>query len=127
MTGVVLDASAVLALLLDESGADEVLSVMADAAVSTVNLAEITSKLVERGDDPDAACLKVARLGFDIIAFDQLQARDVAALRKTTRAQGLSLGDRACLALGKRLGRPVLTSDRAWAELGLDMDVKVIR
>ena len=127
MTGVVLDASAVLAFLLSEPGADVVAEAMTDAALSSVNYAEITSKLVERGDDADSACLRVARLGLDVVNFDQAQARDVAALRATTKARGLSLGDRACLALGRRLARPVMTGDRVWADLPHGVGVKLIR
>ena len=123
----VLDASAVLALLFREPGCEEVSRVIGDAALSSVNLAEVVSKLAERGDDVDAACFKIARLGIDIIAFDTAQARETALLYQATRKHGLSLGDRACLALGRRLGRLVLTADRIWAEADTGVEVRVIR
>ncbi len=127
MTGVVLDASAVLALLFSEPGSEQVSRVIGNASVSAVNLAEVACKLVERGDDADAACVKITRLGFDIAPFDLAQARETALLHDATRKHGLSLGDRACLALGKSAGKPVLTADRVWADANVGVEIRLIR
>jgi PIN domain nuclease of toxin-antitoxin system len=69
----------------------------------------------------------VARLNLRVIAFDEPQARSAARLRPVTRHAGLSLGDRACLALGDRLGCPVVTADRIWGNLDVGVDIFVIR
>jgi len=124
---VVLDASAILAAIGNEPGGEQILRHLRDAVVSTVNLAEVKSKLVERGFPPaeawDAAN-SFSRTAFD---FGPEQASVVGDLVPSTRPLGLSLGDRACLALGIVLKAPVYTADRKWAKLKLDLDIHVIR
>jgi ribonuclease VapC len=116
----VLDASALLAYLREEPGADVVAEAIAGGVVlSTVNLAEVFSRSADRGADPAklAATLTQSGLLDGAIAvepFTATDAIDVAHLRPLTRDAGLSLGDRACLALARRLGAPVLTADTAW-------------
>ena len=124
MTPVVLDASAVLAMLLREPGADTVRGSMSDAFLSAVNFCEVVTKLIDRGISPDQAAFVTACLGITIIAFDEAQAAAAARLRALSKGLGLSLGDRACLALALSKGAPALTADRAW--LALNPDIKVI-
>jgi ribonuclease VapC len=129
----VLDASALLAWFFDEPGADRVDQALVQGAVMhTVNWAEVLSKLAERGLDPEAVEADLNDRGvlgqtLTVDAGQLEDARTVAALRPLTRSAGLSLGDRYCLALGIRLGGPVLTADRAWAALELAVPVELIR
>lgn len=129
----VLDASALLAYFNDEPGAEVVEDALSRlCAVSSVNWAEVLTKVGETGKDADDFCSEIADQGilgqlFEVVAFDESHAREVARLRPVTREQGLSLGDRACLALAIRLGVPVCTADRIWAQIDLEIEVRVIR
>jgi ribonuclease VapC len=130
----VLDASALLAHLRDEEGAAVVREAMAEgAAISIVNWIEVLSKLAERGEDPELATVEMKAAGLiggvvTIEAVTQDDAIVIARLRPTTKPQGLSLADRACLALAERLGVPTLTADRDWADLpGVEGKIKLIR
>lgn len=124
----VLDASALLAYLLDEAGAGEVEQALGDqAAIGAVNLAEVLSKLCDAGEDPDSAMGGITVLPLDVVPFDEDLAVESARLRPPSASAGLSLGDRACLALGRRLGRRVLTADGSWVGLIPDVDVVAIR
>jgi PIN domain nuclease of toxin-antitoxin system len=114
---VVLDASAVLALLNREPGGERVEDYLADGVVSAVNAAEVLSKLADAGLTPGEAKESLSLLGISIVAFELRDAEAVAALRGHTKSKGLSLGDRACLALGLRLGAVVVTAERSWAGL----------
>jgi ribonuclease VapC len=131
LSAFVLDASGLLAYLQDEEGAAEVAEALAGtAAMSTANLAEALSKLADRGADPGevAAELEERRVLGALIEVEPLTAEDaitIAEIFATTREHGLGLGDRACLALGRRLGLPVMTADRAWAELEEAVGVQV--
>jgi ribonuclease VapC len=128
-----LDASALLALLHDERGAEVAAhAITAGAAISVVNLAEVLSKLAETGKDPEDALrqLRDAEAGTGALVIEPLAEADcveIARLREKTRELGLSLADRACLALAKRLTLPVLTADRTWTEAGLEVEVRLIR
>lgn len=127
MTVQVLDASAVLAWLHGEPGGTQVEANMDNAHISSVNLSEVLTKVVERGGSAQAARVDLQAYGLTVHAFT-LEDADVAAdLRLPTRQAGLSFGDRACLALGKRLGVPVLTADRAWAELEVGVHIELLR
>src|SRR5690242_18769160 len=99
---IVLDASAVIAYLNGESGADSVGKKMRGAGISSVNLAEVVTKLIDQGVAPVLAERSVDLLALSVIPFDAQLALDAARLRVTTRAAGLSLGDRACLATAQR-------------------------
>lgn len=120
----VLDASAFLAYLQAESGASLVRQALSrGCAISAVNWAEVLSKVAELGKPADELVAELEKrhlLGTSlrIVPFDGTDAITVGDLRPITQPLGLSLGDRACLALGKRLGSPVLTADRAWSQLG---------
>jgi ribonuclease VapC len=124
---VVLDASAILAALFAEEGANIVLDQMADAHLATVNLSEVLTKLIEYGLSPEQAIRQIGRLELKLHDFDAEQAERAAILREHTRQYGLSFGDRACLSLAAKLGKPVLTADRIWSELKLDIEIRQIR
>jgi PIN domain nuclease of toxin-antitoxin system len=133
MPSVVLDASAFLAYLRDESGADVVADAIATgAAISTVNLGEVLSRVADRGGDPARVSRQMTDRGLldgaiAVEPFTSADAIEVARLRPLTRDLGLSLGDRACLALAKRLDTPVLTADSAWSKIDPRPEVRQIR
>jgi ribonuclease VapC len=124
---VVLDASALLALLLQEKGADLVLAAMPDSRISSVNFCETMTRAIDRGYPGSVVQAQIDRSEVTILPFDARQATIAADLRPATRHLGLSLGDRACLALARSLGAPVMTADRAWASLDVGIDITVIR
>jgi ribonuclease VapC len=127
---IVLDSSALLAILHQEAGAEifsRQIELLENAAMSTVNAAEVYSKLVGRGIGPREAWEAVIGPIPEIIDFDKEQAKIVGALLPQTRSLGLSLGDRACLALGIALKAPIYTADRAWKNLKLKVAIHVIR
>ena len=127
MTKAVLDTSAILAWFWNERGGDRLYDVLNEAHISAVNLGEVAQKLVDRPVDDATIGLMLGRLAAVIEPFNQEDALQAGLWRRATRSRGLSLGDRACLALGKRLGLPVYTADRAWAELDLGVEVVLIR
>jgi PIN domain nuclease of toxin-antitoxin system len=124
---VVLDASALLALLNAEPGSEEVEGTIPGAAISTVNLSEVVAKLVEAGMPEEAVRAVLGGIEMEIHPFDVELAFRTGALRPQTRELGLSLGDRACVALGLQLGVPVLTTDRNWKSLDVGVEVRAIR
>ncbi len=133
MASPVLDASALLAYLGDEPGAEVVTEVIAEgAAISALNLAEVLATVAARGADPAELVHELGRRGLvdgalAIAPFTTADAVEVARLRPLTRAAGLSLGDRSGLALARRLGADAITADRAWADLPIDVTVRHIR
>ena len=132
-TGAVLDASALLAYLQDEAGSDIVEAALATGAIiNAINYAEVLSRLVDTGQEPATAHRRLRDQGLigdllNVVPLDEEDSLTIARLRALTRAQGLSLGDRACLATGLRLGRPVITADRHWAALDVNVTVHLIR
>ena len=123
----VLDASAVLALLFDEPGAVTVAEHIATgASMSTVNLCEVATILIRHGRDP-VAVLDPLRAQVAIEVFTDADATTAAELYPRVSAKGLSLGDRACLALAQRLGAPAVTAEHAWTNLNLDITIDTIR
>ena len=128
MTAIVLDASAVLAVISEERGADNVIQALRRGAVmSAVNYAEVISKLVERGLRRESARATVLNIGIQILDFDIELADRVGELRPQTKSYGLSLADRACLALAERQGLPALTGDRKWSQFDLGIEVRIFR
>ncbi len=127
MTRYVLDSSAALALVLSEPGAREVEKALPECVIGAVNLSEIVSSLVNNGFPGELARQSVAQLNLDVVPLDADMALDAGALRGPTRKHGLSLGDRACLVLARRLGLPALTADRTWAKLDMGIKVRLIR
>jgi ribonuclease VapC len=125
---VVLDASAVLVYLQGEPGRESVEQALETGAViSSANLAEVLSKVVDVGLSPMAILVRLRALGCTIEPLTEDDALQIGALRATTRQHGLSLGVRACLALGIRLAQPILTADRAWATLTLPIHIQLVR
>jgi ribonuclease VapC len=126
----VLDASAVLALILEEAGASRVLKALeAGAELTTANFAEVASRYAAQG--ASATDLRAMRSGLPVtlVDIDEDLAIRAALMFQATRAAGLSLGDRLCLAQAQRSGQPALTADRAWVGVGdaLGIEVEVIR
>ena len=124
---VVLDAPAVLALLKREPGAERVRAVLDRAVIGAVNAAEVQGKLVDLGLSRHAAAARIRVLGCRILAFSEDQAIEAGSLIEKTRTLGLSLGDRACLALAIDRKATVYTTDRIWKDLPLDLKIEVIR
>ena len=123
----VLDASAVLALIRSEPGADKVVAALPTAQLASVNAAEVVTQLIRDGVVPDTARLMVIGLGCPLVAVDAELGLRAGVLAPQTAARGLSLGDRCCLALAERDAATALTADRAWAALGLPIKVALIR
>ncbi len=116
----ILDASAVLAVLNGERGEKKVIPILAESAISCVNLTEIAAKLLETGMDEASAELAVSVLGIGkIVDFTEDLAWSAARLRPLSKQYGLSLGDRACLALAIKLNVPAVTADKEWSKLKL--------
>ena len=127
MSRVVLDASAMLAFALGEPGGDIVDGYLGDALASAVNVAEVGSRLVDLGNSWSKVRRSIAHMSLEVTPFDKAQALATAGLRDATRHRGLSLGDRACLQLAAQRGLPAVTADRAWAELDVGVEVRLIR
>ena len=129
MTGVVLDASALLAMLLDEQGGDKVRAAVAGSAMTTVTLAEVARYYARNGVAESDIHRVLDSLKIERVVFDEELAYGAAMLLAATKAAGLSLGDRACLALARRMGVTALTADRAWRSLArpLGIAIEVIR
>ncbi len=124
---VALDASAILAYLRSEPGASSVGDMMPQSIVSSVNLSEVIAKLAEEGLEEVEIRRTIDRLPILVIPLDEESAYVAGLLRPVTKSEGLSLGDRACLALGLSMGLPVITADRNWTRVSLDLDVRLIR
>ena len=123
----VLDASAMLALVFDEPGADVVLSLIDSSAVSTVNLSECIAVLRRRQVSLESFRRAIRSSDMLVEPFDASDAWRAGELEASTRSHGLSFGDRACIALAERMELPALTADRAWSRLDLSIEVQVIR
>lgn len=128
----VLDASALVALIYEEPGAYRVRDAIGEGAmISTVNWAEVLTKLVVAGGDPHEITSMALPGGpatkLQLVAYDDEQARESARLVRLTRSLGLSLADRAALALAQLRRLPVLTTERAWRTLRLPIKIEVIR
>jgi PIN domain nuclease of toxin-antitoxin system len=123
----VLDASALLALLNAEPGAKLVAAALPGATISAVNFSEVASKLADAGLSREAVRDALDDLPVDVVSFETEQAYDMGLLRPSTREAGLSLGDRACLSLARRLGLPALTADRTWEQIEVGVEVRVVR
>ncbi len=124
---IALDASALLAFLYREKGADKVAAVADKACISAVNLSEVLGRFARDGHDPVKVLGQIASTALEVVPFGAQQAALTAAMVPATSRYGLSLGDRACLALAASRGIPVLTADRAWAGLNLDIAIRLIR
>ena len=127
MAEAILDASAVLAAMLGEAGAEKVRAAIPNALLASVNAAEVVTKLIRYGVDPETSVGAVRSLDCLIVPIDQQLGLRAGLLHAVTAAFGLSLGDRICLALAEREGLPVLTADRAWASLDIGVEIRLIR
>lgn len=122
-----LDASAVLAFVYAEEGAEVVEPLLDGAVISTVNWSETLTKIIARGGDPDRLGGQILALGLELEPFTRADAERVATLYPLTSTRGLSLGDRACLAVAKRLEALAVTADQAWTDLAHGVEVRLIR
>ena len=127
MTEVVLDASALIALIRNEPGAEKVAAYMPGLHVSAVNICETIGKMLHYGQTLESVERHLNLLPMTVHGFDGTMAKIAASLLPTTRPHGLSLGDRACLSLGLVTRIPVLTTERIWEKVDVDVEVVVIR
>lgn len=127
MSEYVLDASALLALLNNEPGAQRVRDILPEAVIGAVNVCETVGKLTDAGMSLDDARTSIELIHLEIVPFDTELAYKAGSLIVETKKLGLSLGDRACLALGLSLNKTVVTAERLWSRLKLDVNVEVIR
>jgi ribonuclease VapC len=127
MSKVVLDASALLALLHQESGAEIVQTALPESVISAVNWSEVWQKTMERKVSTDGLREDLEALGLKIEPFTSEQAELAAQLREPSRSLGLSLGDRACLALALNLNVTAMTADKVWETLVIQVPIQVIR
>lgn len=123
----VLDSSAILALFFQEPGAGIVAPILRGALLSTVNLAEVHTRMIDRGALPQQAWNWIQGLQCEVCFFTEEQARIAAELKPITRPFGLSLGDRACLALAIDRKATVYTTDKVWKSLPLGIRIEAIR
>lgn len=123
----VLDASALLAYLFDEPGASVVAKVLDSVCISSVNFSEVAARVARNGLTPDQFAGDIKDINIEVVPFRDVDALAAASLEPETRRLGLSLGDRACLALGIARNEPVYTADRVWAELNIGVKVVLIR
>ena len=123
----VLDASALLAYLQQEPGKDRVSRVLARSVISTVNWAEVIGKSIGAGVETEGLLEDLGTLGLKVVPFTATQAELAGSLAIPGKALGLSLGDRACLALGIDRGKAVYTADRSWSRLDDQITVETIR
>ncbi len=127
MSKYVLDASAVLALLNQETGKERVEAVLADSCIGAVNYCEVLGKLIDAGLSEQDARESVELLNVEVVDFDVDLARLAAVLRSTTKKLGLSLGDRSCLALALSRRNTAVTAERIWAKLKIGVKIELIR
>ena len=127
MAEAVLDSSAVLALIWSERGSEEIEAVIHNSLLSVVNEAEAIGVLIQRGETPERALEIAGELPCQIVDLDRDVARRAGSLWRRFKKRRLSLGDRCCLALAEREKLPVLTSDKLWAELPIEVEVRFFK
>lgn len=126
MSGVVLDASALIALIKQEPGADMIAPILRDARIGAFNFAEVVSHFIHTGMSPREVDAMLRPLPVVIVVGDADLAREAGYLRAVTARAGLALGDRFCLALARRDGLPAWTADRQWTKIAKDVGVEII-
>ena len=127
MAGYVIDASALLAILRDEAGADAAVARLPGAAMSAVNVSEALMRGMEKGLPLDLMEQLLAAQQVRVVAFDGKLAAAATMLRPETRHAGLSFADRACIATATAAGATVVTADRVWSTLDLPCKIELIR
>ena len=123
----ILDASALLALVFDEPGAEIVAAHVRSSCILSVNFTEVLQRVLTIDGNPDRAEEAIDLLGIEVVPFDRRLARLTAELREKTSFMGASFADRACLALGLARGAPILSSDQDWRKLDLGIVIRMIR
>ena len=124
---IVFDSSALLAIAFNETGAERAAEALPEGILSAVNASEVVACLLDRGVPEERARSWLRNFDLPIRPFDETLAVAAGLLRATTRPHGLSLGDRACLALAGRERASLITADRSWARLDLELEVQLIR
>lgn len=124
---IALDASALLAFLFGEEGGERVAAVIDRSCLSTVNLSEVLGRFARDGHDPNLVARRIASTPIELVPFEAQDAALAAQLTPEARRLGLSLGDRACLALALARGIPALTADRDWAKLDVGVRIETLR
>lgn len=124
---IVLDSSALLAWIYREPGHERVFAAIPHAAMTTVNLTEVLSRFVRDGRELTEVGREIAKFPIEWVDFNRALATMAAGLMSETQPHGLSLGDRACIALGISRRAVVMTADPGWAKLNLDVKVELIR
>jgi PIN domain nuclease of toxin-antitoxin system len=124
---VILDTSAVLAYLFDEPGGEAVVAELGRSVISAVNWAEVNERSIALGAWTDSLRAEFEATGARVVPVEATHAEHAATLRERTRSKGLSLADRICFALAASRGLPVMTADRAWAEVDIGVEVQLIR
>ena len=127
MSAVVFDSSVLIAILRQEPGSEVGEQSLNDALISTVNLAEVATYLARNSVPPETIDRALTAFPIEVVPFDREQGIIAGCLYPACKSLGLSLGDRACLALAKSKNLPVLTADQAWLELEIDVSVNSIR
>lgn len=127
MSDYALDASALLTLLFGERGAERVEDVISASAISAINLAEAVAKLQDHGVPDNRIRYDIEALGLIVVPCDSQLALEIGLMRAATRGAGLSLGDRACLALARSIGAVAMTADRAWLNVDVGVPIELIR
>lgn len=129
MSKVILDTSALLAYLFEEEGADKVAPILEEGrgVIGSANYAELVTKLVDENMPMEEILAVISSLELEFIPQDEQQARLTGELRAVSKKFGLSLGDRACLALGLVTGLPIMTADQAWQEIPVKINLLIIR
>jgi ribonuclease VapC len=123
----VLDTSAILAAILQEDGGSQVYEILAPRFVSTVNVVEVRTKLIDKGRSDREIDSALELIDMVEVDFTSAQARFASGLREKTKSAGLSVGDRACLALAAERGAVAMTADKAWKRVELTVRVAFIR
>ena len=127
MSAIVFDSSVLIAILRQEPGSEVGEQSLNDALISTVNLAEVATYLARNSVPPETIERALTAFPIEVVPFDREQGLIAGCLYPACKSLGLSLGDRACLALAKSKSLPVLTADKAWLELEIDVSVNSIR
>jgi PIN domain nuclease of toxin-antitoxin system len=124
---IVVDSSTLIAVMRGEPGAERVAHLLEGAAISTVNLAEVVAHAVRSGVEAAEARRDLDGFNLSVHAFGEEDTIDTGALTAVTARHGLSLGDRACLALARRLGARAVTADRSWRAVDVGVEIEVFR
>ncbi|MCA9184695.1 MAG: type II toxin-antitoxin system VapC family toxin [Pirellulaceae bacterium] len=127
MSSFVLDTSALVAILRNEKGADQVKDRLHGALVSSVTLSEVLCKTIDKGGSLEMARAMLSSLPLETVPFDDEQAAIAASIHESTLGRVIAFADRACLALALSRQLPILTSDRQWKKLKLNLQVECFR